>query len=310
MTICKAVFETLESDELAYGPQAGLAARHIRALQRRLDQLVREQEAARRSALAQGTRAKLAELAIEAAALELSALTRSARSWPSSSSGRSPAEAQARRKAQGGRWLIPRTLTAPMAFNPRTDVVLEVLSAADPSRASLAAQRLSALAGSNAPASRLCRRPRPRGELCDGDRQRRSRTRPTRARASPRSPGGPDKLGQAKTQFEAMMLNSFVGELLAEGRKRASSVREWPATCGDRCSPSRCRCRSPSPASSASPGACSPPTSSAPAAGRRIRAKRRRPPASAAQMSANILSAPAGAELDNGAVLFAGRKRT
>jgi hypothetical protein len=27
-------------------------------------------------------------------------------------------------------------------------------------------------------------------------------------------------------------------------------------------------------------------------------------------MSANILSAPAAAELDNGAVLFAGRKRT
>jgi Rod binding domain-containing protein len=32
--------------------------------------------------------------------------------------------------------------------------------------------------------------------------------------------------------------------------------------------------------------------------------------AEAAQMSANILSAPAAAELDNGAVLFAGRKRT
>jgi hypothetical protein len=30
----------------------------------------------------------------------------------------------------------------------------------------------------------------------------------------------------------------------------------------------------------------------------------------AAEMSANILSAPAGAEFDNGTVLFAGRKRT
>jgi hypothetical protein len=65
----KAVFATLESDELAYGPQAGLAARHIRALQRKLDQLVREQDAARLSALAQGARAKLAELAVETAAL-------------------------------------------------------------------------------------------------------------------------------------------------------------------------------------------------------------------------------------------------
>ena len=66
----KAVFQTLESDELAYGRQAGLAARHIRALQRKLDQLVHDQEAARLSALAQGTRAKLAELALEAAALD------------------------------------------------------------------------------------------------------------------------------------------------------------------------------------------------------------------------------------------------
>ena len=66
----KAVFQTLESDELAYGPQAGLAARHIRALQRKLDQLVRDHDAARLSALAQGTRANLAELALETAALD------------------------------------------------------------------------------------------------------------------------------------------------------------------------------------------------------------------------------------------------
>ena len=65
----KAVFETLGADEIAYGGQAGLVARRIRALQLRLDQLAREQESARRGALTQGTRAKLAELAIEAAAL-------------------------------------------------------------------------------------------------------------------------------------------------------------------------------------------------------------------------------------------------
>ena len=65
----KAVFEALEVDEIAYGAQAGLVARRIRALQLRLDQLAREQESARRSVLTQGTRAKLAGLAIEAAAL-------------------------------------------------------------------------------------------------------------------------------------------------------------------------------------------------------------------------------------------------
>jgi len=65
----RAVFEALEADEVASGAQAGLVARRIRALQLRLDQLAREQETARRSVLAQGTRTKLAELAIEAAAL-------------------------------------------------------------------------------------------------------------------------------------------------------------------------------------------------------------------------------------------------
>ena len=65
----KAVFEALEADELAYGAQAGLVARRIRSLQMRLDQLAREQENARQSSLTQGTRARLAELAIEAASL-------------------------------------------------------------------------------------------------------------------------------------------------------------------------------------------------------------------------------------------------
>ena len=63
------MFETLAADAIAYGAQATLVARRIRALQARLDALAREQDDARRNALAQGTRAKLAELAIETAAL-------------------------------------------------------------------------------------------------------------------------------------------------------------------------------------------------------------------------------------------------
>jgi hypothetical protein len=65
----RAIFEVLESGDLAYGPPARLAASHIGALQRRLDSLASEQEAARSSVLALGTRAKLAERAIETAAL-------------------------------------------------------------------------------------------------------------------------------------------------------------------------------------------------------------------------------------------------
>ena len=66
----KAVFEILDSDEIAKGVHAGLVARRIRALQLRLDRLAREQEGARRDVLTQGGRAKLAEQAIEAAALD------------------------------------------------------------------------------------------------------------------------------------------------------------------------------------------------------------------------------------------------
>jgi hypothetical protein len=66
----KAVFEALEGGQIAYGAEARLVTRRIRTLQVRLDHLAREQESARRSVLTQGTRAKLAELAIEAAALD------------------------------------------------------------------------------------------------------------------------------------------------------------------------------------------------------------------------------------------------
>ena len=64
------VFEALDGDKIAWGAQAGLVARHIRALQIKLDLLAREQEGARRGVLRQGTRARLAELAIESAALD------------------------------------------------------------------------------------------------------------------------------------------------------------------------------------------------------------------------------------------------
>lgn len=193
-----------------------------------------------------------------------------------------------------------------MAFNPRTDVVLEVASAADPLRANLAAQRLNALAGSNAPAADFA---------ADVDRAANAAsaaTAPLASGADARSrlaeaPGGPDKLGQAKTQFEAMMLNSFVGELLPKdtgevfGQGMAGDM--WRSMLAEQVSMqiaksgklglARRLFATHEFARSARVG------EAAKAAGE-----------SAAQMSANILSAPAAAELDNGAVLFAGRRRT
>src|ERR1700733_15263165 len=65
----KAVFELLDSDEVADGVHVGLVARRIRALQLRLDPLAPDKRGALRSVLTQGTRAKLAEQAIEAATL-------------------------------------------------------------------------------------------------------------------------------------------------------------------------------------------------------------------------------------------------
>ena len=199
-------------------------------------------------------------------------------------------------------------MTASMAFNPRTDVVMEVLSAADPSRASFAAQRLSALAGSNAPApdfstdleraaSAATTVPPPLTNVADA-----------RSRLS-ELPSGPDKLGQAKTQFEAMMLNSFVSELLP---KDASSVF-GQGTAGDMWRSMLAEQVSLQIAKSGKLGLA-----------RRLFATHELAPADrsahpgeaakaageAAQMSANILSVPAGAELDNGAALFAGRTRT
>jgi peptidoglycan hydrolase FlgJ len=195
-----------------------------------------------------------------------------------------------------------------MAFNPRTDVVMEVLSAADPARASLAAERLSALAGSNAPAADFS---------ADLDRAANSAAAiPARLAnaAGARSrlaemPGGPDKVGQAKTQFEAMMMSSFVGELLP---KDASSVfgqgmagDMWRSMLAEQVSLQIAKSGKLGLARrlfathelSARSGSAHP-GEAARAAGE------------AAQMSANILSAPPGAELGDGAVLFAGRKRT
>jgi Rod binding domain-containing protein len=193
-----------------------------------------------------------------------------------------------------------------MAFNPRTDVVLEVAGAADPSRASLAAQRLNALAGSNAP---------PADFAADLDRAAGSASAPTAPLANAadarsrltEAPRGPDKLSQAKTQFEAMMLNSFVGELLPKetgevfGQGMAGDM--WRSMLAEQVSMQI--------AKSGKLGLARRLFATHEVAGRsaQVGEAAKAIGGSADQMSANILSAPAAASLDNGAVLFAGRKR-
>ncbi len=194
-----------------------------------------------------------------------------------------------------------------MAFNPRTDVVLEVASAADPSRATLAAQRLNALAGSNAPtadfAADLDRAAMP------GAATTTPLTNATDARSRlAEAQGGPDKLHQAKTRFEAMMLNSFVSELLPKDTGEVFGQ----GTAGDMWRSMLAEQVSTQIAKSGKLGLArrlfaTHEVGSHPG---RIGEAAKTVGASAAQMSANILSAPAAAEPENGAVQFAGRKPT
>jgi peptidoglycan hydrolase FlgJ len=194
-----------------------------------------------------------------------------------------------------------------MAFNPRTDVILEVASAADPSRATVAAQRLNALAGSNAATADFA---------ADLDRAAAPGSATTAPLANPAdmrshlpaAPGGPDKLGQAKTQFEAMMLNSFVSEMLPKdtgevfGQGMAGDM--WRSMLAEQVSTQI--------AKSGKLGLARRlfATHEVGLHSGRVGEATKTVGQPAAQMSANILSAPAAAEPENGAVLFAGPKRT
>ena len=193
-----------------------------------------------------------------------------------------------------------------MAFNPRTDVILEVASAADPSRATVAAQRLSALAGSNAPAGDFAA-DLDRAASTTGATAPLANAADMRSRL-PAAAGGPDKLGQAKTQFEAMMLNSFVGEMLPKdtgevfGQGMAGDM--WRSMLAEQVSMQI--------AKSGKLGLARRlfSTHEVGLHSGRVGEATKTTGQPAAQMSANILSAPAAAEPQNGAVLFAGPKRT
>jgi peptidoglycan hydrolase FlgJ len=192
-----------------------------------------------------------------------------------------------------------------MAFNPSTDVVLEVLNAADPSRASLAAQRLNALASPDAPKADFS------ADLAKAASQTAapaSLAGAANARSRlPEMPSGPDTLEHAKTELEAMMLNSFVGELLP---KDASNVF-GQGTAGDMWRSMLAEQVSLQIAKSGKLGLARRlfATQELQLRNRADNQDQASKAASAAQMSVNILSAPVAAEFDNGAVLFAGRKR-
>lgn len=180
-----------------------------------------------------------------------------------------------------------------MSFNPSTDVVLEVLNAADPARVRLAAQRLEALAA-GAPAGQFS------VNLDQASASSASSGVPGLADARSALTAetqAPDAASRVKVDFDAMLINSFVGEMLP---KDAGSVfgegtagEMWRSMLSEQISRQIAR-------------------SGALGLSRWLFATHEVPSrsasghgeAAAVQASANILSAPSAAEIEKGAVLF------
>lgn len=182
-----------------------------------------------------------------------------------------------------------------MSFNPRSDVVMGVIEAADPFRAQAATERLQAL-GAGAPseafAADLDRATNIAGQAHGlGD---------ARAALAGRSP---DAASRAKVGFEAMLINSLVGEMLPKdadavfGQGTAGNI--WRSMLSEQISQQIAR-------------------SGALGLSRRLFATHDIAPRATSQgfgaatkstlASTNSLSSSDAAEITNGAVLFPGRK--
>ena len=198
-----------------------------------------------------------------------------------------------------------------MPIDPPSDVVLEVLKAADPARAAATTQRLNALAGAG-PAetgdfaqtlAQTARPAPPAAAPVAGLADARSRFVDAGFAAS-------DKAAKAQVDFEAMLLNGFVNEMLPKdgsatfGQGLAGDM--WKSMLADQVARQiaksgalgigkRLFAAHPLSASDSLERA-----SRLDAAGAR----------DAAQMSANALSLPSGGAYADGAFLFSDRKRS
>ena len=184
-----------------------------------------------------------------------------------------------------------------MAFN--SDIVQEVINAADPSRASMAAERLAALGRMSAA----------KGDFA-ADLGRASATTASASRGLPDAraglaapAGAADGASKVRVEFETMLLNSFVQEMLPKdsgsvyGQGYAGDM--WRSMLSEQISRQIAK-------------------SGALGLSRRLFATHDLPHAASegaarmqptAQMSANALSAPDAADITEGAILFAGARR-
>jgi Rod binding domain-containing protein len=194
-----------------------------------------------------------------------------------------------------------------MAIDASADIVMEVAKAADPERAAAVAQRLNALAGAAGADT---------ADFADTL----AATAPTaasapsavdaRARFAAAADASDEKAAKVKTEFESVMLNTFVSEMLP---KDASTVfgqglagDMWKSMLADQVSRQM--------AKSDALGIGKRLFATHPLAASDALEKAQRADAAAAattaQMSANSLALPSGAEVDGGAVLFASGKRS
>jgi hypothetical protein len=99
-----------------------------------------------------------------------------------------------------------------VAINPPSDIVLDVLKAADPARLAQAQQRLSALRAGRIGAAE---------DFAGWVEAARTDSQAADAR-SRLAPAGavPDKTARRQVEFEAMVLNSFVGEIIPKSNDR------------------------------------------------------------------------------------------
>ena len=194
-----------------------------------------------------------------------------------------------------------------MAIDASADIVMEVAKAADPERAAAVAQRLNALAGAAGADT---------ADFADTL----AATAPTaasapsaadaRARFAAAADASDEKAAKVKTEFESVMLNTFVSEMLP---KDASTVfgqglagDMWKSMLADQVSRQM--------AKSDALGIGKRLFATHPLAASDALEKAKRADsataANAAQMSANSLALPSGVEVDGGAVLFAAEKRS
>ena len=198
-----------------------------------------------------------------------------------------------------------------MPLDPPSDVVLEVLKAADPARAAATTQRLNALAGAGAAETedfsetlaQTARPASPAPPLVAGLADARSRLVDAAFAAS-------DKAAKAQVDFEAVLLNGFVNEMLpkdgsaAFGQGLAGDM--WKSMLADQISRQI--------AKSGSLGIAKRLFAAHPLSASESLERASRLDAADAhdvtQMSANALSLPSGVAHSDGAFLFADRKRS